>query len=103
MAFNYHYHEVLAVIGNLFTNMFKGLRDRYSSEIAVICEQYPSEPFKFLDPPLILEYREGVAMLKEAGVEMDEEEDLSTPNEKLLGNEMFKRSVMPCFHVRLFH
>jgi hypothetical protein len=25
------------------------------------------EPFKFLDPPLRLEYAEGVAMLKQAG------------------------------------
>jgi aspartyl-tRNA synthetase len=34
---------------------------------------------------LRLEYKEGVAMLREAGVEMEEDEDLSTPNEKLLG------------------
>ena len=34
---------------------------------------------------LRLEYKEGVQMLKEAGVEMEETEDLSTPNEKLLG------------------
>ena len=85
MAFNYHYHEVLHAIGNLFTQIFKGLRDKFANEIAVIADQFPSEPFKFLDPPLILEYKEGVEMLKEAGVEMDEEEDLSTPNEKLLG------------------
>jgi len=85
MAFNYHYHEVLHTIGNLFTQIFKGLRDKFAKEITVIADQFPSEPFKFLDPPLILEFKEGVEMLKEAGVEMDEEEDLSTPNEKLLG------------------
>ena len=34
---------------------------------------------------LRLEYKEGVAMLREAGVEMEDDEDLSTPNEKLLG------------------
>ena len=87
MAFNYHYHEVLHTIGNLFTQMFKGLRDKFANEIEVVAEQFPSDPFKFLDPPLILEYREGVMMLKEAGVEMDDEEDLSTPNEKLLGKK----------------
>ena len=85
MAFDYHYHEVVDVIGNMFTEMFKGLRDRYQDEIETICQQYPAEPFKFLDPPLRLEYAEGVAMLREAGIEMDDEEDLSTPNEKLLG------------------
>jgi aspartyl-tRNA synthetase len=43
------------------------------------------EPFKFLDPPLRLEFHEAVSMLRAAGIEMDDEEDLSTPNEKLLG------------------
>ena len=69
----------------MFTEMFKGLRDQYAKEIETVSKQFPAEPFKFLDPPLRLEYPEGVAMLKEAGVEMDDDEDLSTPNEKLLG------------------
>ena len=47
--------------------------------------QYPSEPFRFLEPPLRLDFIQGVEMLREAGVEMGEEDDLSTPNEKLLG------------------
>lgn len=34
---------------------------------------------------LRLEFPEAVAMLREVGVEMGEEDDLSTPNEKLLG------------------
>eukprot|EP00092_Neocalanus_flemingeri_P024203 GFUD01026250.1.p1 GENE.GFUD01026250.1~~GFUD01026250.1.p1 ORF type:complete len:741 (-),score=338.37 GFUD01026250.1:91-2313(-) len=85
MAFKFHYHEVLETIGDLFTMMFRGLRDKYSSEIVTVCQQFPSEPFKFLDPPLRLEFPEAVEMLKEAGVEMGEEDDLSTPAEKLLG------------------
>lgn len=28
MAFHYHYHEVMLTIGNLFTDIFKGLRDK---------------------------------------------------------------------------
>ncbi len=39
-------------------------------------KQFPSEPFKFLEPTLRLEYTEAVAMLREAGVEMGDEEDL---------------------------
>ncbi|XP_039267320.2 aspartate--tRNA ligase, cytoplasmic-like [Styela clava] len=85
MAFKYHYHEVLQTIGDVFVSIFKGLRDECQTEISTVGKQYPAEPFKFLDPALILEYKEGVKMLAEAGVEMDEEEDLSTPNEKLLG------------------
>jgi len=85
MAFKYHYHEVLDTIGQTFTEIFKGLRDQYAAEITAVGQQYDVEPFKFLEPPLRLEYSQGVAMLREVGVEMDDEEDLSTPNEKLLG------------------
>lgn len=85
MAFNYHYHEVLDVIGQMFVDIFKGLRDRFADEIAAVNRQFPAPPFKFLEPSLRLEFPEAVAMLREAGVEMDDEDDLSTPNEKLLG------------------
>ncbi|XP_018799401.1 PREDICTED: aspartate--tRNA ligase, cytoplasmic [Bactrocera latifrons] len=85
MAFKYHYHEVLHTIADTFTGIFKGLRDTYSAEIAAVNQQFKVEPFKFLEPPLILEFAEGVQMLREAGVETGDEEDLSTPNEKLLG------------------
>merc|ERR1712179_399245 len=64
---------------------FRGLRDKYSQEIATVAQQFPCEPFKFLDPPLRLEFPEAVEMLREAGVEMGDEDDLSTPAEKLLG------------------
>lgn len=85
MAFNYHYHEVMDSITDTMVQIFKGLRDRLQTEIQTVNKQYPSEPFKFLEPTLRLEYKEGVAMLRAAGVEMGDEEDLSTPNEKLLG------------------
>lgn len=85
MAFKYHYHEVVDTIGNTFTEIFKGLRDNYAKEILTVANQYDVEAFKFLEPPLRLEYSQGVAMLREAGIEMDDQEDLSTPNEKLLG------------------
>lgn len=64
MAFKHHYHEVLNTIGDMFTQMFRGLRDRYQTEIATVCAQYPHEPFRFLDPPLRLEFPEAVAMLR---------------------------------------
>lgn len=85
MTFMEHYHEVIDVIGQTFVHIFKGLRDRYAEDIAKVQKQYPSEPFKFLEPSLVLNYREGVDMLREAGIDMNYDEDLSTPNEKLLG------------------
>uniref|UniRef100_A0A7M4EAG9 Aspartate--tRNA ligase, cytoplasmic n=1 Tax=Crocodylus porosus TaxID=8502 RepID=A0A7M4EAG9_CROPO len=85
MSFNYHYHEVVDEIADTLVQIFKGLQERFQTEIQTVNKQFPCEPFKFLEPTLRLEYHEGVAMLKEAGVEMGDEEDLSTPNEKLLG------------------
>lgn len=53
------------------------------------------EPFKFLDPPLKLEFPQAVELLAEAGVTVGDEDDLSTPNEKLLG-KLVKAKVMNC-------
>lgn len=85
MAFKYHYHEVMDTIGQMFTEMFKGLRDQYADDIAAVHQQYAVEPFKFLDPPLKLEWKDAIELLAEAGVTLGEEDDLSTPDEKLLG------------------
>lgn len=35
MAFQYHYHEVMLTIGDLFTEIFKGLRDQYVASNSV--------------------------------------------------------------------
>lgn len=85
MTFNYHYHEVLEVIGDMFVQVFKGLETQFTSEIETVCKQFPSKPFRFLEPTLILTFPEAVSMLRENGVEMGDEDDLTTPNEKLLG------------------
>ncbi|GAB6032101.1 Aspartate--tRNA ligase, cytoplasmic [Chamberlinius hualienensis] len=85
MAFNYHYHEVVDVIGQMFVEMFKGLRDNFADEIEAVHKQYPAEPFEFIEPSLRLEFQEAVKMLREDGVEIGDEEDLSTPVEKRLG------------------
>jgi len=85
MAFKEHYHEAMNCIGNMFVSVFKGLRDRFGDEISKVQKQYPCEPFKFLEPSLVLHYKDAVDMLIEQGVEMTHEDDLSTPAEKLLG------------------
>ncbi|MGL4341032.1 MAG: hypothetical protein ACRCSZ_01220 [Lactococcus lactis] len=41
--------------------------DSYAAEIAAIGQQYNVEPFKFLDPPLRLEFSQAIEMLKSAG------------------------------------
>ncbi|EFN75459.1 Aspartyl-tRNA synthetase, cytoplasmic [Harpegnathos saltator] len=78
MAFKYHYHEVVDTIGQMFT-------DLYADDIAAVNKQYAVEPFKFLEPALRLEFPQAIELLAEAGVTLGEEDDLSTPDEKLLG------------------
>ncbi|XP_003384922.2 PREDICTED: aspartate--tRNA ligase, cytoplasmic-like [Amphimedon queenslandica] len=85
MAFNEHYHEVIRVIGDMFIAIFKGLQEECQNEISTVNQQFPAEPFKFLEPSLVLTYKEGIQMLRAAGTDIGDEDDLSTPNEKLLG------------------
>nr|CAH0112328.1 unnamed protein product [Daphnia galeata] len=85
MAFHSHYHEVLDTIGVVLTEVFRGLQKQCMQEIATVNRQFPSEPFTFLDPPLRLEFPEAVEMLRQAGEQIGDEDDLSTPMEKLLG------------------
>ena len=39
-------------------------------------KQFPSEPFKFLEPALVLKFPDAIKMLREAGVEIADDEDL---------------------------
>lgn len=85
MAFSYDYHEVVDLIGETFVDIFKNLEEMYSTEIMTIHRQYPAERFKFLEKTLVLNFPDAVSMLREAGAEMSDEDDLTTANEKLLG------------------
>jgi len=85
MAFKDHYFEVLDVIGDLFYYIFDGMHTRFAHELNVIGNQYPFEPLKFSKNVLKLDFKEGVKMLEEAGVQQDVNEDLSTDTEKYLG------------------
>ncbi|OMJ22041.1 Aspartate-tRNA ligase, cytoplasmic [Smittium culicis] len=85
MSFKEHYHEVMYMIADLFIFIFKELEKRYSHEISIIQRQYPFEPIKYSEKPLKLEFKDAVALLREAGIEVDDYEDLSTANERILG------------------
>uniref|UniRef100_A0AC34R0J6 Uncharacterized protein n=1 Tax=Panagrolaimus sp. JU765 TaxID=591449 RepID=A0AC34R0J6_9BILA len=71
----------------LSINIFKYLQTNYSKEIEIIGKQYVAtvELFIFNEKSSILTFAEDVEMLRNAGVEQGDEEDLSTTNEKTLG------------------
>ena len=49
MAISESYIEALMVCHKMFKHIFDGLEDRYAKEMAVIREQYHSEPVQFTD------------------------------------------------------
>lgn len=85
MEFKDHYFEVLDLIGELMVYMVENIKSRYASELATINEQYPFEEFKISNPVTKISFKEGIAMLTEAGIEQEPLEDLSTETEKALG------------------
>lgn len=86
MAINEHYDEVLDVFSDLFIYIFDGINTRCKAELERVREQHPFEDLKYLRPTLKLTYAEGCALLREAGIPQDDYEDLSTENEKKLGD-----------------
>jgi len=86
MAIHEHYDEVLDVMSDLFIYIFDGINERCKNELERVREQHPFEDLQYLRPTLKLSYEEGVKLLREAGVEQGEYEDLSTENEKKLGD-----------------
>ncbi|KAJ1556254.1 aspartate--tRNA ligase dps1, partial [Nowakowskiella sp. JEL0078] len=96
MAFEEHYHEVLDLMEDLFQYIFANLRKRYESELQTVNRQYPFEEFQplptknvvapnSLTKSLRLEYKDGINLLREAGKEIGDEDDMNTETERFLG------------------
>ena len=82
MAIKSDYHEVIWILDEFLKSVFEAV---YSlSEIEILQKRWPSKEFKWLDETLILDFREGIQMLRDDGRDV-EEEDLSTPDEIRLG------------------
>jgi aspartyl-tRNA synthetase len=88
-SFEEHYHEVLDLLSDLFVFIFTELKSRYSKEIAVVRKQFPVEEFKLpKDGKMVrLHFKDGIELLRTKGgrADIEEFEDLSTEDEKLLG------------------
>lgn len=90
--FEHHYHEVLSFAEEMLVFILTELKERFKKEIAVIQKSYPKAGDFHLPKDgkaLRLNYMDGVALLKEAGVDVSEQErfenDFTTAMEKQLG------------------
>lgn len=89
MAINDHYMETLEVIHTMFKHIFNGLENRNAKELAVIREQYASEPVTFTDEPCVLHWPEAMDILKEKGFDIgDGMSDLTGAMELALGESV---------------
>lgn len=86
-----HYDECLEVMSELFIYIFDGINERCNAELERVREQHPFVDLKYLRPTLKLTYHEGCQLLREAGVKQGDYEDLSTENEKKLGDIVSKK------------
>ncbi|KAL7535747.1 hypothetical protein ACHAWF_005258 [Thalassiosira exigua] len=86
MAISEHYDEVLDVIGELFVFIFNGLKEHCAREIERVREQHGFDDLQYLEKTLKIDYATGCRLLREAGVEQGDYDDLSTENEKKLGD-----------------
>lgn len=85
MSFNEHYHEVLDILAGLFTFIFQQLPKRYAKEIEMVRKQFPVDDFLVPDKMPRLEFPEAVKLLRDAGQEIGDFDDLSTEQERILG------------------
>ena len=87
MCINEHYEEVLEVIDRLFVALFDGLNEKCAREIEVVRKQFPAQPLRYLRKTLILDFEQGVEMLKKEGgyPDLDPMADLNTEVERALG------------------
>ncbi|MGK3744694.1 MAG: nondiscriminating aspartyl-tRNA synthetase [Bacillariaceae sp.] len=86
MIINDHYMETLEVIHEMFKHIFTGLESKMSKELAVIREQYESEPVTFTEEPCVLHWPEAMEILKENDFDIgDGTGDLTGAMETTLG------------------
>ena len=86
MAIHEHYDEVLDVLGDMFVHIFDGLKERCGRELQRIKEQHGFNNLAYLKKTLKINFAMGCRLLREAGIEQGDLDDLSTENEKKLGD-----------------
>ncbi|KAK5722254.1 hypothetical protein LTR17_014260 [Elasticomyces elasticus] len=93
MEFEEDYHEVVSLLEELMLFIFAGLKDRYKRETDLVRSIYHVDDFKLPAKGAVprLPFSEGIKMLRDAGEEINDFDDLSTPQEKRLGALVLER------------
>ncbi|VBB17724.1 Aspartyl-tRNA synthetase [Yasminevirus sp. GU-2018] len=77
--------DVINTIWNVLFRAYKAFVSRYQKQIMYVLERTGTEPLIFPETPVLIDFKEGCAMLAEVGVEQDPLDDIGSVNEKRLG------------------
>jgi aspartyl/asparaginyl-tRNA synthetase len=79
MEIQEHYHEVMELLGDLMLSIFKELNTRYKRETELVRSAYHVEEFKLPESGKMprITFKEGIKMLREAGEELGDYDDLT--------------------------
>ncbi|ORY09190.1 aspartyl-tRNA synthetase [Clohesyomyces aquaticus] len=93
MEFQENYHEVMSVLEDLMLFIFKELNSRYEKETELVRSAYHVEEFKLPESGKVprIPFTEGIQMLRDAGEELGDYDDLTTPQEKHLGRLVLEK------------
>lgn len=95
MAIHRDYHEVIYQVDAFIKEVFRALQSM--PELQIVRERWPSEDIMWLEETPIIPFTEGLQMLRDDGIDVDEE-DLSTRNEIRLG-ELVKEKYKTDYYV----
>lgn len=101
MEFCDDYMDVLYLIRDLMLHILLGLQTQYKEQTERVRKVYPTEPFKIPAKPEdvpILDFADGVKLLAEAGIQLDENDDINSTQEKQLG-EIVKKKYDTDFYI----
>lgn len=95
MAIQKDYHEVIREVDRFLKEVFRTLQSM--PELEIVRQRWPSEDLVWLEETPIIPFTEGLQMLRDDGIDV-EEEDLSTRNEIRLG-ELVKEKYKTDYYV----
>jgi aspartyl-tRNA synthetase len=98
------YHEVMYMLEGVLFHIIRGIEEKCKSHIEFVRKEYGGEPFLLPEPgkEVRLTFAEGQKLLREEGppeyANVSDDEDMSTPQEKALG-ELVRKKFKTDFYV----
>ena len=106
MEIKQHYHEVLAVLGDLLVFIFDQVNANCQAELATVAQQFPFKPLRYNKETLILPFPNAVSMLQQSGEEIGPEDDFTSEAQRSTTQHSKTRTVnttQPTRHTQTYN